>query len=124
MAKKTVAVTAGQREFLERRVWNYCRTPDEQNQNAIYIHRTTTFEGFKGGKVTDLSFHLSGLAADALATEIELFAAHLHQYLDLFNISPIADPGEARGKVREAAADTALDMQTLLDAVVDNYREN
>ena len=125
MAKtKPKAPSPDERDFLERRVWNFSRTPDEENQNELYIHPNTGFDDFKAGKITDLSFHQNGLIEPALSTDIELFAAHLHMYLDAHNISPIGKPGDARGEVKKAAADTSLAMQDLLDAVVDNYREN
>ena len=123
MAKKP-APSPAEIDYLERRVWNFSRSPDEQNQNERYIHRNTMFDTFKAGKITDLSFHQNGLAGLALTTDIELFAAHLHQYLNDFNVSPIVDPAVARGAVRDAATDKSLAMQALLDAVVANYREN
>jgi hypothetical protein len=125
MAKsKPAAATTEQREFLERRVWSFSRSPDEQNQNELYIHPNTAFDAFKAGKITDLSFHMSGLAEPALGTDIELFAAHLHLYLREFDVDSVGDPAIARGAIRDAASDTQLAMQDLLDAVVENYREN
>lgn len=123
MAKKPAKLTDEQRDYLERRVWNYCRTPDEQNHDARYIHISVLFDAFKAGKITDLSFHLSGLPPEALETEIEIFAAHLHQSLDLFSIRPVGTPGDARSEVKAAASNTNGLMQELLDAVTDNYRE-
>jgi len=54
MAKsKPAALSPEEIEFLERRVWNFCRSPDEQNQNELYIHPNTSFDALKAGKVTE-----------------------------------------------------------------------
>ena len=121
---KSPPPTPEQIDFIERRVWNFSRSPDELNQDELYIHHNTMFDAFKAGKTTDFSFHQNGLTEPALSTDIELFAAHLHLFLRGHNISPIVDPAVARGAVRAAASDTSLAMQDLLDAVVANYREN
>lgn len=125
MAKsKNTNPSADAVDFLERRVWSFCRSPDQFNQEELYIHPNTSFPDFKTGKVTDLSFHANGLVEPALSTDIELFATHLDKFLDAFDISPIVAPAVARSEVRKAASDTGNSMQDLLDAVVANYREN
>src|SRR5258708_33811008 len=124
MANNPTPPTPDEVDFIERRVWNFSRSPDEQNQNELYVHPNTMFNSFKEGKITDLSFHMNGLTGPALTTDIELLAAHLHLYLDGHNISPIVDSAVARGAVRDAASDASLAIQDLLDAVVANYREN
>lgn len=124
MAKKPAPPTADQIDYIERRVWSFCWTPDEQNQNELYIHPNTMFDSFKAGKITDLTFHQNGLSGQALTTEIEIFAAHLNRFLIDFDVSPIVDPAVARGAVRDVVSDTTKTMQELLNAVVANYREN
>jgi hypothetical protein len=111
-------------EFIERRVWNYCRTPDDMNQDELYIHPNTSFPDFKADSVSDLSFHANGLAEPALSTDIELFAADLHIYLDGFDISPKAAASTARSEVRRVVSDDQKMIQDLLDTVVANYQEN
>jgi hypothetical protein len=124
MAKKHTPPTPTQIDYIERRVWSFCWTPDEQNQNEFYIHPNTMFDTFKAGQITDLTFHQNGLAGQALITEIEIFAAHLNRFLIDFDISPTANPAVARGAIRDVVSDKTQTIQTLLDAVVANYREN
>jgi hypothetical protein len=124
-AKKPAAAPSPEEiEFIERRVWNFCRTPDDMNQDELYIHPNTSFPDFKADSVGDLSFHANGLVEPALSSDIELFAADLHIYLDGFDISPKTTASVARSEVRQVARDDQKTIQDLLDTVVANYQEN
>ena len=108
-------------DFIERRVWRFCRTPNDQS-GASYVDPLTTFPDFKAASVSDLIFHRNNNTGPVLDNNVQEFARGLHNHLGDNNVQPIGNPADARAAVEDAARQIGSPMQALLDAVVNTYR--
>ena len=102
MPKDAPALTPEQIEYIERAIFNFCRAPDEANQEELYIKEEIMFPAFKAGKISEFSFHCKGLPPEALKTTLELFATNLHRSLAKATAIRALDEATARAAVREA----------------------
>jgi len=121
MAAALAPPSPERRDFIERRVWRFSRTPNEQS-GASYVDPNCTFPDFKAGSVSDLIFHQNDNTGPVLDNNVQEFARGLHNHLGDNNVQPNGNPAEARGAIEEAARAKDSPMQSLLDTVVDNYQ--
>ena len=108
-------------DFIERRIWRFCRTPNDQS-GASYVDPLITFPDFKAASISDLIFHSNNNTGPVLDNNVQEFARGLHNHLGDNNVQPIGNPAEARAAVEDAARQVGSPMQALLDVVVRNYR--
>src|SRR5882762_265611 len=89
-------------DFIERRVWRFCRTPNDQS-GASYVDPLITFPDFKAASVSDLIFHRNNNTGPVLDNNVQEFARGLHNHLADNNIQPIGNPAGARAVLENAA---------------------